>query len=134
MRYLLDTDTCSYIIKKPELIRRKFDKLTAGEIAISSITWAELNTWIMMSSNPYQRQLSLQKMFSPIAILPFTESDANYHGAIRKSLKEQGLMIGSLDMLIAAHAMSQNLIVVTNNLNHFSRISGLKIENWVEKN
>jgi len=134
VKYLLDTDTCSYIIKKPELIKRRFEKIEAGEICISAITWAELNTWIMMSSNPYLRQLSLQKMFAPIAILPFTTTDANYHGAIRKHIKESGIVIGSLDMLIAAHALSRGLIVVTNNLKYISRINSLKVENWLEKN
>lgn len=132
MKYLLDTDICSFIIKKPDLLRKKFNSIHAGDLAISSITWAELNTWIMLSSKPHQRQLSLQKMFAPVSILPFTEVDASYHGAIRKNLKEQGLIIGSLDMLIAAHAIARGLIVITNNTKHFSRIEGLRIENWVK--
>ena len=74
--------------------------------------------------------LSLQKMFAPVKILPFTATDATYHGAIRKQLKDRGQMIGALDMLIAAHAASRGLIVVTNNTEHFGRIPQLKIENW----
>lgn len=70
-------------------------------------------------------------MFAPIAILPFTSEDAAFHGSIRKELKEQGKMIGALDLLIAAHALSRRLTVVTNNTEHFGRISHLKIENWV---
>ena len=130
MTYLLDTDTCSYIIKSPHLMRRRFDQLNAGDIAISSITWAELNSWIMVSAKPEQRMLSLQKMFAPVNILPFTSTDATYHGTIRKHLKDQGQMIGALDMLIAAHAVSRGLIVVTNNTEHFGRIPHLRIENW----
>ena len=130
MTYLLDTDTCSYIIKSPHLMRKRFDQLHAGDIAISSITWAELNSWIMVSAKPEQRMLSLQKMFAPVNILPFTATDATYHGAIRKHLKDQGQMIGALDMLIAAHAISRGLIVVTNNTEHFGRVPQLKIENW----
>lgn len=131
MTYLLDTDTCSYIIKNPEGVRRRFEKLHAGDIGISSITWAELNSWVMESSKPDQRILSLQKMFAPIQILPFTQTDAGFHGDIRKQLKTRGVLIGSLDLLIAAHAFSRGLIVVTNNTEHFGRISGLKMENWV---
>lgn len=133
MKYMLDTDICSYAIKKPNLLRKHFHKIHAGDIAISSITWAELNTWIMMSSNPENRQLSLQKMFAPITILPFNQIDAGFHGSIRKNLKEQGRIIGALDMLIAAHALARGLIIVTNNIEHFSRIDGLKFENWVDK-
>ncbi|MFZ4403162.1 MAG: type II toxin-antitoxin system VapC family toxin [Pseudobdellovibrionaceae bacterium] len=130
MIYLLDTDTCSYIIKSPELVRKRFEQIHAGDLAISAITWAELNSWIMMSSKSEQRLLSLQKMFAPVNILPFTSTDATYHGAIRKHLKDQGQMIGALDMLIAAHALSRGLIVVTNNVDHFGRVPQLKIENW----
>ena len=111
-------------------MRKRFDQFHAGDIAISSITWAELNSWIMVSARPEQRMLSLQKMFAPVNILPFTSTDATYHGAIRKHLKDQGKMIGALDMLIAAHAVSRGLIVVTNNTEHFGRIPQLKIENW----
>ncbi len=132
MTYLLDTDTCSYIIKSPDLMRKRFDQLHAGDIAISAITWAELNSWIMLSAKPEQRLLSLQKMFAPVNIVPFTSTDATYHGAIRKHLKGQGQLIGALDMLIAAHAVSRGLIVVTNNTEHFSRIPQLKIENWLK--
>ncbi len=132
MIYLLDTDTCSYIIKSPQFMRKRFEKIHAGDIAISAITWAELNSWIMMSSKPEQRLLSLQKMFAPVNILPFTSTDATYHGAIRKHLKDKGQMIGALDMLIAAHALSRGLIVVTNDTDHFGRIPQLKIENWLK--
>ncbi len=133
MRYLLDTDICSYAIKKPGLLRKRFDQIHAGDIAISAITWAELNSWIMISSKPEQRLLSLQKMFAPVSILPFTATDATFHGSIRKYLKDQGKMIGALDMLIAAHALSRGLTVVTNNTDHFGRIPELKIENWAKE-
>jgi tRNA(fMet)-specific endonuclease VapC len=132
MKYLLDTDTCSYIIKTPDLMRKRFEQVHAGDIAISSITWAELNSWVMSSSKPEQRMMSLQKMFAPIMILPFTAEDAAFHGPIRKDLKDQGKMIGALDLLIAAHALSRRLIVVTNNTEHFHRIDKLQIENWAK--
>ncbi len=132
MIYLLDTDTCSYIIKSPQLMKKRFEQIHAGDLAISSITWAELNSWIMISSKPEQRLLSLQKMFAPVNILPFTSTDATYHGAIRKHLKDEGKIIGALDMLIAAHAVSRGLTVVTNNTEHFGRIPQLRIENWLK--
>lgn len=130
MTYLLDTDICSYIIKKPSLIRPRMEKISAGEITISSITWAELNSWVKMSSMPEKRLLSLQKMFAPITILPFNQRDAEYHGEIRTQLERKGQLIGALDLLIAAHALSRDLTVVTNNTNHFSRVANLKVVNW----
>ncbi|MFN7903880.1 MAG: type II toxin-antitoxin system VapC family toxin, partial [Pseudobdellovibrionaceae bacterium] len=87
---------------------------------------------VMGSSKPEQRLMSLQKMFAPIMILPFTAEDAAIHGSIRKDLKDQGKMIGALDLLIAAHALSRRLVVVTNNTEHFGRISQLKVENWLK--
>jgi tRNA(fMet)-specific endonuclease VapC len=132
VKYLLDTDICSYIIKKPELVRRRFERASAGDIAISAITWAELHAWVSLSSKPETRILSLQKMFAPIAVLPFTPQDASHHGVIRKHLKDQGQLIGALDMLIAAHAVSRGLTIVTNNVDHFSRVPDLRIENWVK--
>lgn len=129
MKYLLDTDICSYIIKNPWAVRRRFEKTQAGEIAISSITWAELQAWVSLSSKPQERLLSLEKMFAPVAILPFTAEDAGAHGAIRKHLKDQGQRIGAL---IAAHAISRKLTVVTNNASHFSRVPNLRIKNWVD--
>jgi tRNA(fMet)-specific endonuclease VapC len=132
MTYLLDTDICSYIIKSPQIFKKRFEEVPAGQIAISSITWAELNTWVMCSYKPEKRILSLQKMFAPINILPFNLLDATFHGSIRKHLKEHGELIGALDMLIAAHAISRGLILVTNNTNHFERVPKLKIENWLK--
>ena len=131
MKYLLDTDTCSYIVKDPGAVRKRFSQIKIGEIAISAITWAELHSWVAASHKPESRLMSLQKMFAPIAILPFTPEDASFHGSIRKHLKDQGQLIGALDMLIAAHALSRDLTVVTNNTAHFGRVPELKVQNWV---
>jgi tRNA(fMet)-specific endonuclease VapC len=132
VRYLLDTDTCSFIVKNHSSgIRERFSRISAGDLAISAVTWAELNSWICLSAQPARRLLSLQKMFAPISILPFTALDASFHGRIWTQLKAQGRLIGALDMLIAAHALSRGLTTVTNNVEHFGRVEGLKIENWV---
>jgi len=131
--YLLDTDICSYIIRSPFVLREKFESVSAGEIAISSITWAELHSWIVNSTKPERRLLSLQKMFAPVSILPFNATDATFHGPIRKHLKERGQLIGALDILIAAHGVSRGLIIVTNNTEHFSRVPQLKVENWLSQ-
>ena len=132
MKYLLDTDMCSYIIKNVSFLRERFQKIKPEELLISSITWAELNSWVMMSPNPELRFLSLQKMFIFIPVIPFNYMDANCHGAIRKHLKSQGINIGALDMLIAAHAISRDLTLVTNNMKHFQQIPKLKIDNWLK--
>ena len=132
MKYILDTDMCSYIIKDFAAgLQKRFEKIKAGDISISSLTWAELYSWVSQSSQPEKRLLSLQKMFAPISILPFTDVDASFHGRIRTELKSRGQLIGALNMLITAHAVSRNLILVTNNVDHFKRVSGLKVENWL---
>jgi tRNA(fMet)-specific endonuclease VapC len=133
MKYLLDTAICSTIIKHPQTGRSRFEKVAAGDIALSSITWAELQAWVSLNTKAQERLLSLQRMFAPIVILPFTAEDAGHFGPIQKYLKNRGALIGALDMMIAAHAISRDLIVVTNNVSHFSRVPGLRIENWAER-
>jgi len=133
MKYLLDTNICIYIIKKkPESVIKKFERLKSGSIAISAITLSELYYGVTKSSKPDENMIALQEFISPLEVLDFTNVDALIYGKIRASLEKKGLPIGAMDLLIAAIAKSQDLILVTNNTKEFSRISDLKIENWVE--
>jgi tRNA(fMet)-specific endonuclease VapC len=133
MYYLLDTNICIYIIKKrPAKVLERFNSLSIGDVAISSITLAELHYGIMKSSNPKKNQEALDKFLTPLEILDFDYFATIAYGKIRAYLEKNGTPIGPLDNLIAAHAMSQKLTLVTNNEKEFKRIPDLKIENWAK--
>ncbi len=133
MKYLLDTNICIYIIReKPSSVLNKFSKVNVGEVYISSITLAELEYGVKKSKFPKKNQIALLDFLTPIQILPFDQRGAIEYGTIRANLEKIGNIIGSYDLLIAAHAKSENLILVTNNVREFNRISGLQIENWAE--
>lgn len=131
MEYLLDTNICIYIIKKkPIHVFNKLLTIPIGSVGISSITLAELQYGIAKSSNPSKNEEALNRFLIPIEIIDFGTTATTEYGKIRAELERKGTPIGPLDMLIAAHAKSLNLILVTNNAKEFERIVGLKIENW----
>lgn len=133
MKYLLDTNICIYIIKKkPESVIKRFEKLKSGSVAISTITLSELYYGVAKSSKPDENMIALQEFISPLEVLDFTSVDALVYGKIRDSLEKKGSPIGAMDLLIASIAKGRDLILVTNNTKEFSRISDLKIDNWVE--
>jgi len=133
MRYLLDTNICIYIInEKPEKVLRKLEQYTVNEFAISSITHAELQYGIEKSANKKTNQDALDEFLLPLTILPFHGKRlVTCYGEIRVSLESKGKTIGPLDMLIAAHALSLDLTVISNNIKEFARIPNLKCENWI---
>ena len=133
MNYLLDTNICVLLIrqKSPQVLAR----LTAqglSDVAISSITVAELQFGVYKSSQVDQNQQALDQFLLPLNILAFDSVAALSYGQIRAALERQGLPIGSLDTLIAAHALSVQLTLITNNVREFSRVAGLKIEDWTK--
>ncbi len=131
MEYFLDTNICIYIIKKsPESIIKKFKSLRMGAIGISTITLAELRFGVANSLHKQKNQAALDEFISPIETVPFDDLAANHYGEIRSELQKKGIPIGPLDMMIAAHAMSLNVTLVTNNTKEFNRIAQLKVENW----
>jgi len=133
MEYLLDTNICIYIIKKkPFEVFEKFKTLTIGDVGISSITLAELQFGIEKSSNAEKNREALEKFLTPIEIIDYGFEASVEYGKIRAELEKKGIPIGPLDMLIASHAQSLNVILVTNNVKEFERIPGLKIENWTK--
>ncbi len=132
MKYLLDTNICIYIIKKkPSQVFEKLKTLQINDVGISAITLAELEYGISKSMFPEKNKIALITFFAPLEILPFTEKAAEMHGKIRSYLEKTGSIIGTMDLFIGAHAKSENLVLVTNNVTEFSRITNLKIENWV---
>lgn len=131
MTYLLDTDTCIYLIKrKPPSAIQRMRSLAVEEIAISTITVAELEYGAAKSQNPDRNRMALLKFLLPFAILDFGQPAATHYGSIRTELESRGTPIGPMDMLLAAQARATDLVLVTNNTREFSRVGGLRIENW----
>jgi len=132
MKFLLDTNICIYIIKKkPADVINRFKNIDPGDIAISSITLAELQFGVMKSSDPVKNQEALNKFITPLEIVDFDYFDTFEYGKIRAFLESKGTPIGPLDTLIASQALSKGLILVSNNLKEFSRIPDLLMENWL---
>lgn len=130
MKYMLDTNMCIYAQKNiPQVIDHIKNNWDDG-IAISSITLAELQYGVQASANVEKNTIALYKFLSIVEILDFDSSAATEYGKIRADLKRKGTPIGNMDMLIAAHAKSENLIVVTHNTREFERVEGLKLEDW----
>ena len=133
MKYMLDTNTCIYIIKrKPPDVIERFIQTEISQIGISSITLSELLHGVSKSSKPEQNQMALTQFVAPLEILSYGDEAAQYYGDLRAHLEKQGTPIGALDMLIAAHALSIACTLVTNNENEFIRIPNLKIDNWAK--
>jgi tRNA(fMet)-specific endonuclease VapC len=133
MKYMLDTNICIYIIKKkPQNVISRFRQAKVSEIGVSSITLSELEYGVMKSSKPEQNKIALAQFMAPIEISAYDDAAAQHYGKIRAHLEIRGTPIGSLDMLIAAHALSLNSVLVTNNESEFKRVTALKIENWAK--
>jgi len=133
MKYMLDTNICIYIIKqKPIRIVKRLRTFSISDIGISAITLSELEYGVEKSQKKQQNRLALTQFLTPLEIESFDESAARIYGEIRSYLERNGFPIGSLDILIAAHALSQEAILVTNNEKEFSRVPGLVVENWVK--
>ena len=133
MKFMLDTNICIYIIKqKPPVVIKRFYQTEISEIGISSITLSELLYGVSKSSKPEQNQIALTQFIAPLDILSYGDEAAQYYGELRAHLEKHGKPIGSLDMLIAAHALSTNCVLVTNNEKELIRVPNLKIDNWVK--
>lgn len=132
MLFMLDTNICIYIIKNhPPAVIQKMKQFSPADHAISSITVCELEYGASKSSNPEKNRLTLMKFLTPFEIPPFDQLAAYHYGEIRAVLERGGRTIGAMDMLIAAHARSLSLTLVTNNLRELERAPGLCVENWV---
>ncbi len=131
MKYLLDTNICIYIIKKkPREVFARFRDHRVGDLGISAITYSELHYGIAHSARPDQNRLALEQFLAPLVIVPYSPEIAPHYGRIRAHLRGVGQPIGSLDLLIAAHAIQLGAVLVTNNVGEFVRVPRLKLENW----
>jgi tRNA(fMet)-specific endonuclease VapC len=132
MTYMLDTNICIYLIKRqPESVVKRLFTEEIEQVGISIITVAELEFGVTKSQFPERNSVALIEFLTPFRILEFDQAAAHEYGRIRAFLEEKGQVIGPMDLLIAAHATSRNLVLVTNNEREFQRVPKLTIENWV---
>lgn len=131
MKYMLDTNICIYAIKhKPPTVIQNFLKHDPEEMCISVITYAELMHGVEKSQTIERNRVAITLFLSCISILEFDHYTAEEYGKIRAELERNGTPIGPMDMLIAGHARSEGLILVTNNTREFNRVEDLEIEDW----
>ena len=129
--YLLDTNICIFVInKRTAHIIETIKKHSKKGLYVSSLTIAELEFGIENSKHKEINRLALLKFLSPFNVLYFDDEDAIHYGKLKAKLKKEGKMIGPIDMLLAAQALCKELTFVTNNVDEFKRIEGLRIEDW----
>ena len=131
IRYLLDTNIVIYVIKKRPMEVLKTFNTNSGRMAISSITLAELFHGAEKSSRCAENLAVIDDFTSRLEVLPYTPKAAQHYGSIRAALEKSGEPIGVNDLHIAAHARSEGLVLVTNNLKEFERVPSLETENWI---
>lgn len=131
-KYLLDTNICIYLTKQqhPALIAR-FQSLAENEVAMSVITYGELQFGAQKSQKPKQVLEALERLSLAIPVLVMTQETSQHYGEIRAHLQKQGTPIGNNDLWIAAHARAEDLTLVTNNVREFERVADLRVQNWV---
>lgn len=130
-RYMLDTDTCSYIMKRSnDMLLQRLRTTQVGELCISVISKSELLFGVEISPRRQQDELALEAFLRHVEVLDFPDEAALYYASIRADLKKRGTMIGANDLFIAAHARSLSLTLVTNNTSELGRVPNLILENW----
>jgi tRNA(fMet)-specific endonuclease VapC len=132
MRYLLDTCACSYVIKeRPLSVKARFERVGLEALATSSVVAAEL--YYGAARHPKGREIrqTVDDFLARLVVLPWDEAAADRYGVLRAALERKGTSLGAYDMMIAAHALSVGAVLVTNDLRHFGKITGLTIEAWI---
>jgi tRNA(fMet)-specific endonuclease VapC len=131
-RYMLDTNMCIYLMKnQPEEVARRFARCYVGDVVMSSITYAELEYGVIASDDPAEERINLASLVEDIQVIPFDTAAGAAYGPLRMATRD-GTKEDALDKLIAAHAVSLGVTVVTNNEKDFARYPGLTVENWIE--
>ena len=130
-RYMLDTDTCSYIMKRSnDAVLKRLQQVPVGDVCISVIAKSELLFGVELSPRRQQNEVALNAFLRYVEVLDFPDEASLHYAKIRADLKKLGTMIGANDLFIAAHARSLGLMLVTNNTREFGRVRDLAIENW----
>lgn len=130
---LLDTNICIHIINaRPPAVLQRFRQYRMGEVGLCSVVAAELAYGVAKSGSARNRE-ALAMFLAPLTILPFDEAAVWSYGALRVELERRGTPIGALDTMIAAHALSQQALLVTHNTREFARVPGLQLDNWAQR-
>ena len=133
-RYMLDTDTCSYVMKRSnQAVLKRLQTVPVAEVCISVVSKSELLYGVELSPRQAQDAAALAAFLRYVQVLDFHEHAAIHYAQIRADLKRRGQMIGANDLFIAAHARGVGLTLVTNNTAEFGRVEGLSIENWTSE-
>lgn len=133
LKYMLDTNIVIYTIKnRPAEVKASFKRFK-GSMCVSTVTVGELVYGAERSSNPEKNLEVIEGMLARVTVLPYEEKDAVHFGQIRAELLSIGKPIGPYDMMIAAHARSKGLVLVTNNTREFERVPGIRLDNWVNQ-
>jgi tRNA(fMet)-specific endonuclease VapC len=131
MKLMLDTNICIYLIaERPRSVLDRFAAHSVGDIGVSVITLAELEYGVSKSSRPARNRAALDQFVSPLEVAAFDRHATEAYGRPRTSLEKKGRPIGSMDLLIAAHAISLNVRLITHNVKEFGKVPGLRIEDW----
>jgi len=133
-RFMLDTDTCSCIMKRsyPAVLKR-LQAVAVTDVCMSMITKAELLYGVEVSPRRVQDAAALAAFLPYVGALEFTDDAALHYAEIRADLKTRGALVGANDLFIAAHARALGLVLVTNNMTEFRRVADLKLENWTAR-
>jgi tRNA(fMet)-specific endonuclease VapC len=132
-RYMLDTDTCSYIMRRShDAVLKRLAKVPVDDVCISVITKAELLFGVEVSPKRRQDEAALAAFLRYVEVLDFPDEASSHYAKIRADLRARGSMIGASDLFIAAHARSLGLTLITNSTREFKRVRGLSIDNWTQ--
>jgi len=132
LKYMLDTDIAIYVIKnRPAAARMQFQR-HQGQLCVSCVTVMELTYGAEKSAHPERNLLDIEGFIQRLDVLPYDAKAAFHTAQIRAELEKSGTPIGAYDLMIAGHARSSGLTVVTNNTREFQRVSGIRVENWVQ--
>ena len=133
MKWMLDTDTCIALInRQPRDLIKRLQTKAVGDVGISSITLAELRHGVAKGTRRDQNRAALDRFLLPLDIAAFDDLAADLYGTVRADLETAGTPIGPLDTLIAGHAVSLNVVLVTHNVAEFRRVTGLRLEDWLK--
>lgn len=130
MKYLLDTNTCIALMRRNMRVRGRMEALVPGDCAVSAITAMELYHGLERCALPEREQEKIDELLSLVAVLPFDDAEAKRAAKVRHTLEQAGNVIGPFDVLIAAHALTAGLVLVSNNTREFLRVTGLTVEDW----
>ena len=131
MELMLDTNVCIYLIKEhPPSVVERFATHAVGDIGISVMTLAELEYGVSKSGRPARNREALDQFISPLEVAPFDRQATAAYGKLRTALEKKGRTIGSMDLLIAAHALSLDVRLITRTIREFGRVPGLRVEGW----